>query len=66
MAEPKIESITSQTATHSKEEILQRCKTLLANLNQRGWDSEDEYQKWSSQIIPWREELVALGKILEQ
>ena len=50
--------------TYSKQQILNRAEIVLVNLKQRGWNSDEEYDKWSSQIVPWREELAILGDMM--
>jgi len=60
------ETTIAKAKNYSKKEILQRCKILFTNLKKRGWNSNKEYEKWSSHVISWREELTILGNMMKQ
>jgi len=60
------EATIAKAKNYSKKQTLQRCKTLFVNLKKRGWNSNEEYEEWSSHIISWREELAILGNIVKQ
>jgi len=60
------EAIIAKVKNYSKKQTHQRCKTLFANLKKSGWNSNEEYEKWSSHVISWREELAILGNMMKQ
>lgn len=61
----KRDAIIAKAKTQSKEQILQRCKTLITNLKQRGWKNSEEHKEWRSHISSWREELALLGPMVK-
>lgn len=61
----KKETMIAKVKKYSNEEKIQRHRLLYSNLRQKEWSNEEEYEKWSSQVISWSEEMAILESMME-